>query len=233
MAKPELRARARELRKKGHSVREIARMTGAANSSVSLWVRDIELTPEQKQHLARRNPFDPANREGRAKAARKARRTWRKRRERFQEEGRSKAQEGDLLHAMGCMLYWAEGAKAQQRNSASLSNSDPALLRLFQRFLIESLGVDPAIISYHCQSHSASGVSEKQLFEYRQEQLGFTDEQWRKPTWDRRSRTGHLNKAGKLPYGVLTITVHRTQVVQHIFGAIQEYGGFERPEWLD
>jgi hypothetical protein len=24
-----------------------------------------------------------------------------------------------------------------------------------------------------------------------------------------------------------------SQVVQHIYGAIQEYGGFDRPEWLD
>lgn len=133
---------------------------------------------------------------------------------------------------MGCMLYWGEGQKTK-RNSASICNSDPALLRLFQKFLIESLGVDPVIIHYHCHAHSANGVSKKQLFEYWQKELGFSREQWRRPTWDRRSRTGHLNKAGKLPYGVLTVSVHRTCIVQHIFGAIQEYGGFERPGWLD
>jgi hypothetical protein len=27
--------------------------------------------------------------------------------------------------------------------------------------------------------------------------------------------------------------VHRTRILQTIYGAIQEYGGFERPEWLD
>jgi hypothetical protein len=38
---------------------------------------------------------------------------------------------------------------------------------------------------------------------------------------------------GRLPYGTTRLTVHSTTVVQKIFGAIQEYGGFERPEWLD
>jgi hypothetical protein len=28
------------------------------------------------------------------------------------------------------------------------------------------------------------------------------------------------------------LSVHETQLVQHIYGAIQEYGGFEREEWL-
>ena len=36
----------------------------------------------------------------------------------------------------------------------------------------------------------------------------------------------------KLPYGVCTLRVHNTRMAQHIFGAIQEYGGFEEPAWL-
>lgn len=38
---------ARELRKQGASVREIARLLSVSKSTVSLWVRDIELTEEQ------------------------------------------------------------------------------------------------------------------------------------------------------------------------------------------
>jgi len=37
----------------------------------------------------------------------------------------------------------------------------------------------------------------------------------------------------KLPYGVCTIRVTSTRVVQHIFGAIQEYGSFDEPAWPD
>ena len=33
----------------------------------------------------------------------------------------------------------------------------------------------------------------------------------------------------KLPYGVCTLRVHSTWMVQHIYGAIQEYAGFDEP----
>jgi hypothetical protein len=46
------------------------------------------------------------------------------------------------------------------------------------------------------------------------------------------SKYSQKKRAGKLPYGTARVTVHSTQVVQSIYGAIQEYGGFERPEWL-
>jgi hypothetical protein len=37
-----------------------------------------------------------------------------------------------------------------------------------------------------------------------------------------------------LPYGVCSIRILRsTHLVQHTFGAIQEYAGFDEPRWLD
>ena len=40
-------------------------------------------------------------------------------------------------------------------------------------------------------------------------------------------------KTNKLPYGVCSLGINSTRIVQHIYGAIQEYGGFEEPRWLD
>lgn len=41
-------------------------------------------------------------------------------------------------------------------------------------------------------------------------------------------------KANKLPLGVCTLRVKKsTRLLQHIYGAIQEYGGFDEPRWLD
>jgi hypothetical protein len=36
-----------------------------------------------------------------------------------------------------------------------------------------------------------------------------------------------------LVYGTARLCVHSTFLVQSIYGAIQEYAGFDRPEWLD
>jgi transcriptional regulator with XRE-family HTH domain len=49
------RERARKLRREeGRSVKELAALLGVSRSSISLWVRDIELTPDQYAALRRR-----------------------------------------------------------------------------------------------------------------------------------------------------------------------------------
>jgi transcriptional regulator with XRE-family HTH domain len=51
------RDEARTLRREqGQSIKEIARAVGVSCSSVSLWVRDIELTPAQIEALAAPEP---------------------------------------------------------------------------------------------------------------------------------------------------------------------------------
>ena len=42
-----------------------------------------------------------------------------------------------------------------------------------------------------------------------------------------------VRRKNKLPHGTGELIVTSTQIVQTIYGSIQEYGGFERPEWLD
>jgi transposase-like protein len=66
------RLRARELRsERGLSIKQIARTLGVAQSSVSVWVRDIELSLAQRQALAARNPaLNPTFEGGRARARR-------------------------------------------------------------------------------------------------------------------------------------------------------------------
>jgi hypothetical protein len=47
------------------------------------------------------------------------------------------------------------------------------------------------------------------------------------------SKHSQKKRQNKLPYGTCKLVVHSTRIVQTIYGSIQEYGGFERPEWLD
>ena len=106
---------ARRLRLDGRSMKEIARLVGVSLSSVSCWTRGIEMSPEQCARLRSRNPsingqlVAAANRE-RGLVQRRA----------YQTDGRARTRSGDLLHAAGCMLYWAEGAK--NRNSVQFVN---------------------------------------------------------------------------------------------------------------
>jgi hypothetical protein len=218
-------------RNQGMAMKQIAALLGVSVSTVSLWTRDIELTSEQRRRNNFRNPRAPQN--PRAIAARA--RSWaarnRHRRRSFQEEGRSKAREGDALHMAGCMLYWAEGSK--RRNSVTLANSDVHLVSHFCRFLTESLGVDAADITISLNVYTNNGLTIKQIERHWLDALGLPRSCLRKHSLNSLPTSSSGQKRNRLPYGVCTIRVHRTQVVQHIYGAIQEYAGFEEPRWLD
>jgi hypothetical protein len=47
------------------------------------------------------------------------------------------------------------------------------------------------------------------------------------------SKYSKKKRINKLPYGTCRVVVSRTRIVQSIFGAIQEYVGFERSAWLE
>jgi len=47
------------------------------------------------------------------------------------------------------------------------------------------------------------------------------------------SKYGQKKRRNKLPYGTCGISVCRTWIVQSIYGAIQELGGFTREAWLE
>jgi hypothetical protein len=221
--KKETRAKACELRRQGHSIKEIADALKVSRSSVSLWVRDITLTADQLQALKERQRLWGAQNAGasrnRAHAAAQ--------RQQYQQAGRAQADRGSALHMMGCMLYWAEGAK--DRNGLNFVNSDPHMLRLFVRFLREELVVadDEMALYIHC--HTEDGAEIDRITTYWLTLLHLPPSAFRKVLF----KVGSQTRRNNLPNGVCSVRVYRTDLVQHIFGAIQQYGGFDNPAWLD
>ena len=47
-----------------------------------------------------------------------------------------------------------------------------------------------------------------------------------------RTSKASLGRRPPLVYGTARVTVCSTFLVQSIYGALQAYGGFERPDWL-
>jgi hypothetical protein len=184
LVKTRERAEARRLRSLGWSVREIERHLGVSRSSASLWVRDVPLTDEQIAALHRRSATSPGQLAGAAANAA----LGRKRRRRAQHRGRTRAQMIDELHLAGCMLYWAEGDKGRQ--GVRIANSDPALLRLFVRFLRECYGAEVGRIAVSCNLF-ADHVKRQRLFEVQpkeaEEQASLRDLQGRLTTTRRPS----------------------------------------------
>jgi transcriptional regulator with XRE-family HTH domain len=219
------RERARELRASGLSVREVAKLAGVSQSAASVWVRDIPITPAQRRALDERG--EQARALARARKATNARDVRRA----YQDEGRHLARERDASYAVGCMLYWAEGSK--RRNTLKITNSDPELLAFFADFLRREFNVPPRKMRLHCNLFADHLERQSEIEDYWLAQLGLPRSSLRKSVVNVFSRSSKKTRIGKLPYGTSALVVHSTRIVQTIFGSIQEYGGFDRPEWLD
>ena len=230
-SKPKEREEARRLRREeGLSIKRIAARLQVSPSSVHLWTRDIRLTAEQ----TRRNLSRRADADGAAAVAARAR-AWsqrsRQRRLAYQREGRERARRCEPLHIAGCMLYWAEGAK--RRNVVKLSNSDANMVRMFCLFLRSCLGVQAQAFTLHLNVYTGNGITLAQIEEHWLDALELPRSCLRKHTVNHRPTSSSGLKRNKLPYGVATVAVGSTRTVQHIYGAIQEYGSFDEPRWLD
>lgn len=117
-----------ELRRNGLSYKEIRERIAVSKSTLSKWLKDIELTADQKLRLTRLQAtaylgakIIQARSAARHKAIREA-----------------AAEELPLLIAdpmfiSGLMLYWAEGDKRSGR--IQFSNSDPDMIKLMMRWL--------------------------------------------------------------------------------------------------
>jgi hypothetical protein len=202
-------------------MKEIARVVGVSLSSVSLWVRDIELEDVQQASLRCR----AARRRGEATASRA-----RALRRDAQKCGREAARQSDPLHIAGCMLFWAEGDK--HRNSVRLSNSDPDLLRLFVLFLRRCYDADVARIAVTCYLFADHLQRQREVEDFWLRTLQLPKSCLRPSIVNVYSKYSQKKRCNKLPYGTCKAAYHDTAVVQSIYGAIQEYAGFDRPDWL-
>ncbi len=133
---------------------------------------------------------------------------------------------------MGCMLYWAEGAKS--RNTLTFANSDPAMIATFARFLRECFDVQREDFRFRINVYLGNGLELDQIEQFWAERIGCARDCARKPVVNHFPTSSSGRRPKKLPYGVCTLIVRRsTWLVQHIFGAIQEYSGLDQPQWLD
>jgi len=139
MAKSLLKIKARKLRKRGESIKDIAKKLKVSKSTVSLWVRDIILSIEQLEKL-RKKALLGAER-GRLKGALKQKKARLDNIEKNKKLGIkiiNKLNKRELLIA-GVALYWGEGSRKSQ--GVSFCNADPNLINFMIKWLVECFGV--------------------------------------------------------------------------------------------
>lgn len=142
------------LRKKGASIKAIALQLQAAQSSVSIWVREVKLTQEQTMRL-RSNTHTPEVIE--------RRRQSRLNSELAKRTAVIKAAKREItmlsrreLWLIGTALYWAEGSKTQR--TVQFANGDIRMVLLMLRYFREICEVDETKIRGCIHIHESLDV---------------------------------------------------------------------------
>ncbi|MGB5565126.1 MAG: hypothetical protein WBN93_02245 [Acidimicrobiia bacterium] len=211
------------LRRLGLTYGEIRTLIPVPKATLSYWCRDIRLSPDQIVAIkvrsgagARRGvPIDTQHRR-------------RIELERIRVEARAFATQrlDDSFFVVGVALYWGEGAKT--RNSCSLTNADPAVLRTFVSWVRSYLDADAQfVLSLHLHEGNDDNTSQT----YWREQTGLLEAPFTK-TYFKHPGTGH--RKNHLPHGICRVRVrspsdHWNRIVMWIDVVASHFGPLPIP----
>lgn len=141
MAKSKEKLTARELRRKGKSIKEIAKLLNVSVGSVSFWCKDIKLTPEQIKTLEQRKTG--LNYEKRMKYVEQKKIEFDKKVREIKQSGIKEI--GKLtkreIFLIGIALYWGEGFKKD--HLVGLASSDINIAKFFIHWLNKCFNILP------------------------------------------------------------------------------------------
>jgi len=221
--KIEEQEKAISLRKEGFSLKDISDSLGVSKSSVSYWVRSVDLTGQQKERLDARYSFN-----GCVKGAESNRIKALKSRLSFQEEGRTIARKNsenkDFL--IGCALYWAEGNKS--RTCVGMSNMDVCILNRFQCWVKDFFG--EYTFKSQVNAYLNNGLSIDDVLNYWSSALSIPKCNFGKVVAREKYYSGE-NRIKITPYGVCQLRLSNVYVAQMVYGSIQEAMKIDKPEW--
>ncbi|HNV12963.1 MAG TPA: hypothetical protein PK686_03770 [bacterium] len=178
--KKDLKYKAKKLRAKGYSFREISEVLKVSKSTASLWTRNLDLNINAKNRL---NNLEIV---GRKKAIITIKK---KKKEELLEINnncnvlRDKKYDRDDYKLFLALLYWGEGAKTN--GSLKFINSDSRMIRIFLFLLRKSFSIDENKLSacihlheYHDKEEminfwsQVSGIGENKFYVYNKPHTG-------------------------------------------------------------
>lgn len=205
-----------ELRKLGHSLKEIATQLEITKTKVRCWVKAVKLTDEQKfQNMG----------EALYKAQMSGSATLKNKYEQLKQDslkrGYDRAAE-DSSFAIIAALYWGEGNN--RGSTCALSNSDCRMIALFVRWLLHN----QYLWKFECNYHGGNGFSEDEIKAYwiqNVPELADSEIVMYKAK-DRQTKT---NGKGRQPYGCGKVVVRRGGSLKNeIEGAILYLGSHKK-----
>lgn len=208
------------LRRAGKSYGEIAKDLGVWKSSLSYWLRNVELPREALNILKKKSNYSKEKfRAWNLRKHEEALAENKKIRESFSTKINSISNRDLLL--LGAALYWGEGYKnpsgAASSHYLSLCNSDPKMIKIFMRFLRETLKIPEDKLRPRIQIHP--NISTKTAINYWTNIVNLPKEKFCITYQISRASQGKRPKRS-LPYGTFEIRVNSKQRFFEIMGLL-------------
>lgn len=207
--KVELKQKAISFRKNGLSYSEILKNVPVAKSTLSLWLKSVNLSKSQKQKLTAKK-LNAAHRGGIVK---------RKNRQDLLRKiiDESKIQINPItkneLFLIGIVLYWAEGAKQKETNPSQgivFSNSDCKMVKVFLKWVRECLKILGEDIIFEIYIHESAKVRTEKIKAYWSEKTGFYADKFDRIYYKADKKGTKRKNTGNNYFGLLRIKIRKS-----------------------
>jgi hypothetical protein len=224
--KGRLKEEAISLRREGLSYSEILQRIPVAKSTLSLWLRSVELSREQTQRLTEKKLL-AIQRGG------QSRRNWRlsttksiKKQAHLEIKKRIKRIDARDLWLMGIMLYWAEGAKDKEYKpgqSVIFCNSDPLMIRIFLKWLDICLKIPNKNIQFSIYIHENHQHNIEKIKVFWSNATGYLIENFDKIYYKKHKARVYRRNTEENYHGLLRIRIRKSSALnRRISGWIEE-----------
>ncbi len=206
-----LKEQAIVLRKNGFTYAQILEQVPVAKSTLSLWLRSIQLVKKQKYIMT----------EKRLAAVKRGWETSRKKRidktNAIQQTAILEIKEINALDllTLGTMLDWAEGTKQRTHNISQgicFSNSDPKMIKLFLKWLLECLKISSDDIYFNIYVHENHRSNTYSLVDYWAGVTRFPQAKFDRIYFKKHKVASNRKNKGETYHGLLRIAVKEVQI---------------------
>lgn len=212
MAKFKEKNKAQELRKKGKSIKEIAKQLHVSKSTVSVWCQAIQLTKKQifelNQKMLRGGYI------GRLKGAAIQRKRYLQKVNNLTQEGKiliHKLSTYELLVA-GAALYWGEGNKKDR--IVGFSNSDPEVIKFIMSWFRKAWRLSEDRFYLRVGINKIHKKRDDEVKRYWSKVANIPLKQFRKTTFIK-AKNKKIYKNFYTHFGTLTIRITKSSELQY------------------
>ncbi len=219
--KTEQKLQAIKLRKKGFSYSEIIKSVRVSQSSLSLWLHDMELTKSQRLRLSKKG--DLARKLG--SGALHEQRILKTKLIVKKAVSEIKNLDKNDLMLIGITLYWAEGNKQKEHNPSTeviFSNSDPKMIQVYLMWLKVCLKIPDDRLVFEIYIHKTYRKTEGDLKRHWSLVTNIPVSKFNKIYYKKNKTHSYRRNRGPEYNGVLRIKIRKsTDLNRKIAGWIQ------------